>query len=99
MLHQELSQDLEEVGKWSRANNMCTKTKTMLAVSKRLRKRFDQLSLANKEIELVNSHKLVGLKIAHDLTYDEHIDSAYYVTSALTDRQRSVYYYYQTVIN
>ena len=52
----------------------------MLAVAKRLRKRFDgetsslQLSLNDKEIEIVRSHKLLGLKIDQDLTYDEHID-------------------------
>ena len=52
----------------------------MLAVAKRLRKRVDgetsslQLSLNDKEIEIVKSHKLLGLKIDQDLTYDEHID-------------------------
>ena len=42
---QALSQDLKEIEKWSGANNMyvnVTKTKAMLAIGKRLRKRFVQ---------------------------------------------------------
>ena len=57
-----------------------SKTKAMLAVGKCLQKHFDgetsslQLSLKDKEIKIVRSHKLLGLKIDQDLTYDEHID-------------------------
>ena len=46
-----------------------SKTKTMLAVGKRLRKRFDeetsslQLSLNDKEIEIVRSHKLLDQRL------------------------------------
>ena len=82
-LKEALLEDLQKVEKWSRTNNMYlnpSKTKAMLAVGKRLRKRFDgetsslQLSLNDEEIEIVRSHKLLGLKIDQDLTYDEHID-------------------------
>ena len=67
----------------TRTNNMYlnpSKTKAMLAVGKRLRKRFDgetsslQLCFNDEEIKIVRSHKLLGLKIDQDLTYDEHID-------------------------
>ncbi len=55
-----------------------SKTKAMLAVGKRLRKRFDgkplSLHLNNEDIKMVKSHKLLGLKIDQDLTYDNHID-------------------------
>ena len=53
-----------------------SKTKAMMAVGKRLRKHFKrqtlslQLSLNDKEIEIVRSHKLLGMKIDQDLTYD-----------------------------
>ena len=82
-LKEVLLEDLQKVEKWSRTNNMYlnpSKTKAMLAVGKRLRKRFDgetsslQLCLNDEEIEIVRSHKLLGLKIDQDLTYDEHID-------------------------
>ena len=82
-LKEALLEDLQKVKKWSRTNNMYlnpSKTKAMLALGKRLRKRFDeetsslQLCLNDEEIEIVRSHKLLGLKIDQDLTYDEHID-------------------------
>ena len=81
----------------------------MLAVAKRLRKRFDgetsslQLSLNDKEIEIVRSHKLLGLKIDQDLTYDEHIDElckklskkiglSRHISPYLKQKYRLVYY-------
>ena len=79
-LQEALLEDLQKVEKWSRTNSMYSnpsKTKAMLAVGKRLRKRFDgetsslQLSLNDKEIKIVRSHKLLGLKIDQDLTYDQ----------------------------
>ena len=82
-LQEALLEDLQKVEKWSRTNNMYlnpSKTKAMLAVGKRLRKRFDgetsslQLCLNDEEIEIVRSHKLLGSKIDQDLTYDEYID-------------------------
>lgn len=45
VLHQALSQDLEKVENWFKANKMyiiSTKTKAMFSVGKRLRKLFDQ---------------------------------------------------------
>ena len=74
-LQEALLEDLKKVEKWSRTNSMYlnpSKTKAMLVVGKRLRKRFDgetsslQLSLNDKEIEIVRSHKLLGLKIDQD---------------------------------
>ena len=71
-LQEALLEDLQKVEKWSRTNNMHlnpSKTKSMLAVSKRLRKRFDeetsslQLSLNDKEIEIVRSHKLLDQRL------------------------------------
>ena len=71
-LQEALLEDLQKVEKWSRTNNMHlnpSKTKSMLAVGKRLRKRFDeetsslQLSLNDKEIEIVRSHKLLDQRL------------------------------------
>ena len=71
-LQEALLEDLQKVEKWSRTNNMHlnpSKTKAMLAVGKRLRKRFDeetsslQLSLIDKEIEIVRSHKLLDQRL------------------------------------
>ena len=79
-LQEALLEDLQKVEKWSRTNSMYSnpsKTKAILAVGKRLRKRFDgetsslQLSLNDKEIKIVRSDKLLGLKIDQDLTYDQ----------------------------
>ena len=51
------------------------KTKALLAVGKRLRRRLDstaanlQIKLNNTDIEQVTSQKLLGLQIDQDLTY------------------------------
>ena len=83
-LQEALLEDLQEVEKWSRTNNMHlnpSKTKAMLAVGKRLRKRFDeetsslQLSLNDKEIEIVRSHKLL----------DQRLTKTWHMTSILTN--------------
>ena len=68
-LQQAILEGLQEVEKWSRTTNMYlnpSKTKAMMAVGKRLRKRFERetfslkLSRNDKEIEIVRSHKLRG---------------------------------------
>ena len=111
-LQEAILEDLQKVEKWSRTNNMYlnpSKTKAMMAVGKRLRKRFEgetlslQLSLNDKEIEIVRSHKLLGMKIDQDLTYDEHIDELCkklskrigllrHISPYLKQKQRLVYY-------
>ena len=81
----------------------------MIAVGKRRQNRFKaetlslQLSLNDKEIEIVRSHKLLSMKIDQDLTYDEHIDELCkklskhigllrHISPYLKQKQRLVYY-------
>ena len=57
------------------------KTKALLVTGKRLRRRMDQdtamleVAMDTAEIEQVASHKLLGLIIDEDLTYEVHIDN------------------------
>ena len=78
-----LSKDLEDTEKWSRQNKMfinIEKTKSMLITGKRLRHKLPpdstdlQIQLHNTDIEQVTNHKLLGVYIDQDLTYEIHID-------------------------
>ena len=59
---------------------MCKKTKALLVTGKRLRKRMVQdtgkmgVKTDNAEIEQVANHKLLGMIIDEDLTYEVHVD-------------------------
>ena len=59
---------------------MCKKTKALLVTEKRLRKRMVQdtgkmgVKTDNTEIEQVANHKLLGMIIDEDLTYEVHVD-------------------------
>ena len=85
LLNQSLSQDLSEVERWARENKIyiimnMQKTKALLVTGKRLRKRMVQdtgkleVKTDNAEIEQVANHKLLGMIIDEDLTYEVHVD-------------------------
>ena len=83
LLNQSLSQDLSEVERWARENKMymnMQKTKVLLVTGKCLRKRMVQdtgkmgVKTDNAEIEQVANHKLLGMIIDEDLTYEVHVD-------------------------
>ena len=64
-LQEALFEDLQKVEKWSRTNNMYlnpSKTKAMLAVGKRLRKRFDGET---------SSLQAVSLKFLHQNAFED----------------------------
>ena len=82
-LNQTFSLDLREVERWARENKMymnMQKTKALLVMGKRLRKRIVQDSGKlvvkgdNTEIENVVNHELLGMIIDEDLTYEVHVD-------------------------
>ena len=83
LLNQSLSQDLSEVERWARETKMymnMQKTKALLVTGKRLRQRMVQntgklgVKTDNAEIEQVANHKLLGMIIDEDLTYEVHVD-------------------------
>ena len=83
LLNQSLSQDLSEVERWARENKMymnMQKTKALLVTGKRLRKRMVQdagklgIKTDSAEIEQVANHKILGMIIDEDLTYEVHVD-------------------------
>ena len=65
------------------------KTKALLATGKRLRRRIAQeaqkfeASTENEVIEQVGNHKLLGVIIDEDLTYEAHVDELCYKLSKL----------------
>ena len=78
-MEKNINEDLDQVVKWSKMNKMVisqTKTKCMLIVGKRLRKRLDNInsnlniSLNGAVIEQVKSHKLLGIHLDQDLDFD-----------------------------
>ena len=82
-LNQALSLDLCKVERWARENKMymnMQKTKALLVTGKRLRKRIVQdsgkleVKTDNAEILNVKNHKLLGMIIDEDLTYEAHVD-------------------------
>ena len=82
-LNQALSLDLCKVERWASENKMymnMQKTKALLVTGKRLRKRIVQdsgnLEVKTDYAEIVNvkNHKLLGMIIDEDLTYEAHVD-------------------------
>ena len=79
-LNQSLSHDRAEIEVTKLYINT-QKTKALLVTEKRLRRRMDQdtamldVVTDTAEIEQVASHKLLGLIIDEDLTYEVHIDN------------------------
>ena len=82
-LNQALSLDLCKVERWASENKMymnMQKTKALLVTGKRLRKRIVQdsgkleVKTDNAEIVNVENHKLLGMIIDEDLTYEAHVD-------------------------
>ena len=78
-MEKNINEDLEHVVNSSKMNKMVinqTKTKSMLAVGKRLRKSLDSteanlnLSLKGAIIEQVKSPKLLGIHIEQDLDFE-----------------------------
>ena len=72
--------NLEIIDNWCNINNMAlhpSKTKCMLIGSKNKLKKAEKLKLIvnNTEIENVNSHKVLGICINNDLTWDTHIST------------------------
>ena len=83
LLNQSLSQELGEVERWARETKMymnMQKTKVLLVTGKRPRERIVQdtgklgVKTDDAEIEQVADHKLIGMIIDEDLTYEVHID-------------------------
>lgn len=78
-----LNSDLNNIEMWTQANKMAInedKTKAMLVVGKRLRKREGisetlDINLNNKTIEQVRHHKLLGVELDGNLDFSEHIES------------------------
>ena len=67
---------------WSADNKMIlneTKTKSMLVTGKRLAKKMEQSTLQlhvnSTELEQVSSHKLLGVTIDSQLTFDQHVEN------------------------
>ena len=83
LLNQSLSQDPSEVERWAKETkkymNM-QKTKALLVTGKRLREHMAQdtgklgVKADNADIEQVANHKLLGMIIDEDLTYEVHVD-------------------------
>ena len=77
-----LQTDIDEILNWSADNRMIlneTKTKSMLVTGKRLAKKMEQstlqLNVNSTELEQVNSHKLLGVTIDSQLTFDQHVEN------------------------
>ena len=76
-----LQTNIDEILNWSADNKMIlneTKTKSMLVTAgKRLAKKMEQSTLQlhvnSTELEQVNSHKLLGVTIDSQLTFDQHV--------------------------
>ena len=76
-----LQTDIDEILNWSADNKMIlneTKTKSMLVTGKRLAKKMEQSTLQlhvnSTELEQVSSHKLLGVTIDSQLTFDQHVE-------------------------
>ena len=72
-----LQTDIDEILNWSADNKMIlneTKTKSMLVTGKGLAKKMEQSTLQlhvnSTELEQVSSHKLLGVTIESQLTFD-----------------------------
>ena len=76
--------DLENIQRWANMNKTVVnekKTKSMLVIGERLRKRLNQdqhqdsdlsIALNDSQIERVRSHKFLGGEIDDDLTFENH---------------------------
>ena len=80
---QVLSNDLENIEKWSTENKMyinTEKTKASLVARKRLQHKFSEetatlkLRLDATNIDQLSYHKLLGLIVDKDLSFEAHID-------------------------
>ena len=76
-----LQEDIVEVLNWSSSNKVLlieSKTKSMLVTGKRLVKKIEystlQLRLKSSELSQVHSHKLLGVTIDSQLSFDQHVD-------------------------
>ena len=77
-----LQTDIDEIMNWSADNKMIlneSKTKSMLVTGKRLGKKMEQSTLQlhvnSTELKQVSSHKLLGVTIDSQLTFDQHIEN------------------------
>jgi len=78
-----LQRDIDEIMNWSADNKMIlneSKTKSMLVTGKRLgKKKLEQSTLQlhvnSTELEQVSSHKLLGVTIDSQLTFDQHVEN------------------------
>ena len=73
--------DIDEIINWSTSNKMILNeaiTKSMLVTGKRLVKKIKQSSLQlhlnSTELEQVDSHKLLGVTVESQLTFEQHVD-------------------------
>jgi len=76
-----VQEDIIEVLNWSSSNKMLlneSKTKSTLVTGKRLVNKMDhstlQLHLKSSELNQVHSHKLLGVTIDSQLSFDQHVD-------------------------
>ena len=76
-----LQTDIDEILNWSADNKMIlneTKTKSVLVTGKWLAKKMEQSTLQlhvnSTELERVSSHKLLGVTIASQLTFDQRVE-------------------------
>ena len=79
----------EHICSWARENKLymnMLKTKALLVTGKRLRKRIVQdsgqleVKTDNAEIENVGNHKLLGMIIDEDVTYEVHVEATWPLT-------------------
>ena len=76
-----LQEDIVEVLNWSSRNKMLvneSKTKSMLVTRKRLVKKMEhstlQLCFKSSELNQVHLHKLLGVTIDSQLSFDQHVE-------------------------
>ena len=77
-----LQQDLDDVSRWSAANKMvtnATKTKCLPVTGKRIPCKLDNCSLElklvnSRDIEQVDSQKLLGVTIDKHFSFDVHVE-------------------------
>ena len=77
-----LQTDIDEIMNWSADNKMIlneSKTRSMLVTGKRLVNKMEQSTLQlhvnSTELKQVSSHKLLGVTIDSQLTFDQHIEN------------------------
>ena len=77
-----LQTDVDEIMNWSADNKMIlneSKTKSMLVTGKWLGKKLEQSTLQlhvnSTELEQASSHKLLGVTIDSQVTFDQHVEN------------------------